>query len=29
MKKGVNWIENGDENWYKMEIIYAKSLKHV
>ncbi len=27
MKKGVNWIENWDENWYKMEKIYAKSLK--
>ncbi len=27
MKKGVNWIENWDENWYKMDKIEAKSLK--
>ncbi len=29
MKKGVNWIENWDENWCKMEKINAKSLKLV
>ncbi len=29
MKKGVNWIENWDENWYKMEKIDSKSLKLV
>ncbi len=29
MKKGVNCIENWDENWYKMENNYAKSLKFV
>ncbi len=29
MKKGVNWIENWDENWCKMKQFYAKSLKPV
>ncbi len=29
MKKKVNWIENWDENWCKMEKIDAKSLKAV
>ncbi len=29
MKNGVNWIENVDENLYKMEKIDAKSLKLI
>ncbi len=28
-EKGVNWIENWDENWFKMEKNDAKSLKLV